>query len=89
MSEGKYVPSNGGLVSGAPLIVEDLDLSGMGMYTDEQKTALGGPEDDWFLKTLLGTTMWARKSDEGVKWRTFKDTELKLHKDLIKGESNG
>jgi hypothetical protein len=75
------------LVQGGPLIVEDLDLSGIGMYTDEQKAKLlseGVPEGDFFLKTLMRTTMWARKSDEGKKWHVFTDSEIKLHKDLKK-----
>lgn len=73
------------LVGGKPLEVEELDLSGIGMYTDEQKMELlknGVAEDDFFLKTLMGTTMWARKSDEGVKWHVYSMEDLKLWKDI-------
>lgn len=73
------------LINGGPLIVEDLDLAGIGMYTQEQKDkflAEGVLETDFFLKTILGETRWARYSDEGVKWHVFKDTGLKLWKDI-------
>ena len=73
------------LTNGAPLVVEDLDLSGLGMYSDQQKAELrksGVPESDFFLRTLNGTTMWARHSDEGGKWRVFYDSGIKLWKDL-------
>lgn len=71
------------LENGAPLVVEELDLSGLGLYTDEQKMIIlstPGAVDDFFLKTLFDTTLWARKSDEGVKWHVFEDSEIKLHK---------
>ena len=58
------------LIGGSALEIEDLDLYGIGLYSDAQKDQLlkdGVPEDDFFLKTLMGTTMWARKSDEGKK----------------------
>lgn len=91
MSDETYTPASDGLVGGAPLVIEDLDLSGLGLYKDEQKANLGGEENDWFDSgyTSLGDRLWARKSDEGTKRITFKDTEIKLHKDLVKGESNG
>lgn len=80
-----YDKGSNGLTNGGSLILEDLDLSGIGLYSHEQKHKLileGVPEDDFFLKTILGTTEWARKSDEGKKWHIFSDSEIKLHKDF-------
>ena len=74
-----------GLVGGAALQVEELDLAGIGMYSQEQKDNLlleGVPEDDFFLNTIMGTTMWARKSDEGTKWHIYDSKNLKLWKDI-------
>lgn len=71
----------GQLSQGSALVMEELDLAGIGMYTQEQKDKLlseGVPEDDFFLKTVFGTTMWARKSDEGTKWRVYNVKNLKL-----------
>lgn len=39
------------LENGAPLVVEELDLSGLGLYTDEQKMIIlstPGAVDDFF-----------------------------------------
>ena len=80
-----YGVKPGSLTEGAPLIVEDLDLSGMGAYTDEQKEAIlkAGGVDDFFVGDGLLSGYWQRKSDEGVKWRIFDDTEIKLHKEIV------
>ena len=91
--------SKGNLVGGAPLIVEELDLSGMGLYTIEQKTALlkSGAFDDFFpAEDYLGSKWvgkgyyWERRSDEGVKWHIFEDKDIKFHKALQDpgGDSN-
>jgi len=75
------------LTHGAPLEVEDLDLSNFGMYNQDQKDKLlkeGVPEDDFFLNTIKGTTRWARKSDKGKIWQTYNVGGLKRWKDLIK-----
>jgi len=72
--------SAGQLVGGSALIVEDLDLTGIGMYTEEQKQELlksGVPENDFFLTNLCHFIGWVRKSEEGVKWQIFEDKQLK------------
>jgi hypothetical protein len=77
----------GNLVNGGPLIVEDLDLSGMGVYSQDQKDKLiaeGAPEDDFFLGDGWFTGYWQRKSDEGIKWHIYEDKDLKLWKDIVK-----
>lgn len=89
-----YSPAPGSLIGGAPLVVEELDLQKLGLYTDEQKAVLvcaGAPEDDFFpaheppkMMGKWGYGYWARRSDEGVKWRIFQDSEIKLHKLLKK-----
>jgi hypothetical protein len=87
---GGYAAAPGHLIGGAPLVVEDLDLSGMGLYTDAQKDKLlaGGAEDDFFDASMhmgkWGAGYWQRRGDEGKKWHLFDDTEIKLHKDLRK-----
>lgn len=64
------------LTEGAPLTVEDLDLSGLGLYTDEQRIAAlqAGGVDDYFKYYIMGGWTWMRKSEEGVKWHTYKDS---------------
>jgi hypothetical protein len=76
-------PSN--LIHGAPLEIEDLDMSGMGLYLEEQ-CDINDPDvfDSGCLS--LGRTLYKKKSDEGKKWHVFSDTDLKLHKDLKKNE---
>lgn len=71
------------LVGGGPLIIEDLDLSQMGLYLDTQCDI---NDLDVFDSgyTSLGRTLYKKKSEEGVKRRVFYDTELKLHKELVK-----
>ena len=78
----EYKPGLTGLQQGAKLEVEQLDLAGLGLYTDEQKAAIlaEGQIDDFYLTNLFHCVGWARKSDEGVKWHVFKDSEIKLHK---------
>lgn len=90
-----YQAAPGGLSQGSALIIEDLDLSGMGMYSDKQKQDLmdnGVAEGDFFLKTLMGTTMWARWSDEGKKWHVYDDKKIVLQKELaahpVKGKKD-
>lgn len=76
-----------GLVGGGKLEIEDLDLTGIGMYTQEQKDKLledGVPEEDFFIQTIMSTSMWARKSDESKKWYIYRQSDLKLGKDLVK-----
>jgi hypothetical protein len=88
----EYTPAPGSLIHGAALVIEDLDLSKIGLYNQIQKddlVAAGAPEDDFILGEETGMGRWgcgywARKSDEGVKRHTFYDTDLKLHKDLKK-----
>jgi hypothetical protein len=71
------------LTQGGPLVVEDLDLSGIGLYLERDP---GVPGDDYFDSgyTSLGRTLWARHSDEGKKRHTFTDTEVKLHSLIAK-----
>lgn len=66
------------LTGGAPLIVEDLDLSGMGLYNDEQRAVIvaAGGVDDFFMYCIMGGWAWMRQSEEGVKWHTYKDTGI-------------
>jgi hypothetical protein len=63
-------------MTGGPLIVEDLDLSGIGLYLEEQID----PEhkDDYVLTgTLsLGRPLYKRLSEEGVKWQVFNNKEI-------------
>lgn len=83
-------PTN--LIDGAPLVVEDLDLQCMGLYSQEQKDKLvadGAPEDDFFpadepprIMGKYGIGYWARRSDEGKKWRIYDSGKLKLWKDI-------
>lgn len=93
LSYGRYGAS-GNLVGGSALVLEDLDLQNVGLYSQEQKDKLvadGAPEEDFFpaheppkMMGKYGYGYWARRSDEGVKWRIFRDTELKLHKTSVK-----
>lgn len=71
------------LVDGAPLLVEDLDLSGIGFYLTKDPNV---PDDDYEFTnyTSLGRSLWQRKSDLGKKRFEFEDKEIKLHKELIK-----
>ena len=68
-------PTN--LIHGAPLEIEQLDLSGLGLYLEKDPSI---PDDDYFDSgyTSFGQTLWKRKSDEGKKWHIFEDKELKL-----------
>jgi hypothetical protein len=82
-----YGNKPGSLINGAPLVVEDLDLSRIGCYTQDQKDVLlksGVLEDDFFLGSGWFSGYWMRKSDEGQKWHVFEDKYLKLHKSLVK-----
>jgi hypothetical protein len=69
------------LTQGSPLILEDLDTSGLGLYLTKDPSV---PEDDYIDSGWIsfGRTLWQRKSEEGVKWHTYEDTEIKLHKVL-------
>ena len=73
------------LTHGAPLIVEDLDLSGLGLYREKDPLV---PDDDYFPAEekigRWGVGYLMRKSDEGKKRHTFYDKDLKLQKDLVK-----
>jgi len=78
----EYKPGLTGLQQGAKLEVEQLDLQGLWLYTDEQKAAIlaTGAVDDFFLTNIFNHVGWARKSDEGVKWNIYFDSEINLHK---------
>jgi hypothetical protein len=87
LSKGSYPEGQGSLINGAPLEVEILDLSKVGLYSQDQKDQLiaeGAAEDDFVLANTVigkwGNGFWARKSDEGVKRHTSYDKDLKLHK---------
>jgi hypothetical protein len=74
------------LVKGSKLEVENLDLQGFGLYSQQQKDELvnqGVPESDFYPGDGLAAGYWLRKSDEGVKRHTFDDKEIKLHSDYI------
>jgi len=70
-------------VEGCALIIEDLDLSTMGLYLENQ-CDISDPDvyNSGYLN--LGRILYKKKSDEGKKWRIFSDTGLKLHKGLKK-----
>lgn len=67
------------LINGAPLIIEDLDVSGLGLYLEKDPNV---PDDDYFDSGYLslGRTLWQRKSEEGIKWHVYEDKEIRLHK---------
>ena len=71
------------LTNGGKLEIEDLDLSAMGWYLESQCN-INDPDVFDSGYTSLGRTLYKKKSDEGKKWRIFYDTDLKLHKDLLK-----
>lgn len=83
LAEALRAGMESGLSQGAPLVIEDLDTSGFGLYLKKDPSV---PEDDYFLTTYLsfGRPLYARKSEEGVKWRTFEDVGIKDWKELIK-----
>jgi hypothetical protein len=70
------------LTSGGPLVVEDLDTSGMGLYHEKDPNV---PDDDYFDSgwRSFGRILWQRKSEEGVKWHVYEDKEIKLHQLLV------
>jgi hypothetical protein len=72
-----------GLVGGGPLVIEELDLSGIGLYLDSQ---VDTKDPDVFLTqyTSMGRTLYQKKSDEGKKRHTFEDKEIVLWKDVGK-----
>lgn len=74
--------TNGSLINGSPIVVEDLDLSKMGLYREIDSST----SDDYFPAEeklgSLGVGYFMRKSEEGTKWVTYQDSGLKLHKDL-------
>ena len=79
MNDNEYLnPEQQILVSGAPLVIEELDVSGLGLYLEKDPTV---PDDDYFADsgfTSFGKVLWSRKSDKGIKWHSFEDKELKL-----------
>jgi hypothetical protein len=85
----RYVAAHSNLSFGGPLQAEVLDLAGLGMYDSEQRDnliAAGAAVDD-FVETGYtngGKVMYKRLSEKGVKWNEFQDTEIKLHKALVR-----
>ena len=73
------------LTHGAPLILEDLDTSGLGLYLTKDPTV---SDDDYFDSGYrsFGRVLWQRKSDEGVKYHTYEDKELKLWPEVRDGK---
>ena len=69
------------LAHGAPLEIEQLDLSGIGLYLEKDPSI---SDDDYFDSdyTSFGQTLWRRKSDEGKKWYIFEEKELKLWSEI-------
>jgi len=65
------------MVNGAPLIIEDLDLSGLGLYLESQVDQ--NNLDDYELTGYLslGRPLWQRKSDLGTKRFVYDMSELK------------
>lgn len=63
------------LTKGAPLIIEELDCSDLGLYLKKDSSV---PDDDYFDSGYrsFGKILWARKSDEGKKWCTYEDKEI-------------
>lgn len=62
-------------INGSPLILEDLDLSNIGLYLEKDPTV---PEDDYFDSGYrsFGRILWKRKSDRGKKWHVYNSSEL-------------
>ena len=85
LQAGGYDTPPSQLTHGSALIVEDLDLSGMGLYREKDPSV---SNDDYFPAEekigRWGVGYLMRKSDEGVKRQTFTDKKLKLWKDLAK-----
>lgn len=57
---------------GSALAVEELDLSGFGLYSAKDPSV---PDDDYFDSGYRSfeKILWARKSDEGVKYFIYED----------------
>ena len=64
------------LTQGASLILEDLDVSGLGLYLDKDPTV---PDDDYFDSgwRSFGRILYQRRSDEGIKYHTYKDDKIR------------
>jgi len=63
------------LIEGTPLILEDLDCSGMGFYIEKDSSV---PDNDYFDSGYrsFGRILWQRKSEEGSKWYRYEDKEI-------------
>jgi hypothetical protein len=64
-----------GLPKGQPLLLEDLGLDMLGLYTEKDPEV---PDDDYILTPYLsfGRPLYKRKTEEGKKWYVVQDTGI-------------
>ena len=69
------------LTNGGPLVIEDLDTSGLGLYLSKDPNV---SEDDYVDSGYrsFGRILYKRLSEEGIKWHVFTDDKIKLHREL-------
>ena len=72
-----------GLIGGGPLLIEDLDISGLGLYKEKDPNV---PDEDYIDSGFrwFGEIVWYRKSEEGAKWHSYNDSKLKNWSELLK-----
>lgn len=64
---------------GGPLIIEQLDLKKIGIYSEEEKAKLiadGVDESDFVMKFIYNGYAWLRLSEKGIKWQTYESETL-------------
>jgi hypothetical protein len=71
---------------GFKLEIEDIDVSGMGLYLKKDPNV---PDDDYFDSgwTSLGRPLYQRKSEEGKKWHQYEDKGIVNLSTLLPKES--
>ncbi len=73
-----YSKGESSLINGAALVIEDLDLTNIGLYKEVDPK---NPKDYFQSEEKIGSKgvgYFMRKSDKGGKWVTFHTKNLKL-----------